>query len=121
MHTHWTFVPIIVTMSSLLALDDIAQVSLPSVPEAVGPFLLDQADWTASVRALVSGTATLVVKNGAGDTLASKAIAATGLHLFRPVVQVIDQTDRLRFGFSGVGIGLADVTVTGWLKIMTLT
>lgn len=110
------FIPLVVPMSSLLASDDIAQVIVPSIP-GYSALQLDAHDWSVSARALISGTATLVIKNGAGTTLASKALTAAGVFAFTPSVSMINAGDRLRFGFTGLGLGLQDVCVTGWLRM----
>lgn len=109
-------VPVNVAMSSLLAVDDIAQVIVPSIP-GYSALQTDWHDWSVSARALISGTATLVVRNGAGTLMASRALTAPGVFAFTPTVSMINAGDRLRFGFTGIGLGLQDVNVTGWLRV----
>lgn len=109
-------VPINVAMSSLLAVDDIAQVIVPNIP-GYSALQTDWHAWSVSARALISGTATLVVRNGAGTLMASRALSAPGVFAFTPTVSMINAGDRLRFGFTGIGLGLQDVNVTGWLRV----
>ncbi len=111
-----SLVPITVTFSSLLAADDLARVIVPS-PPGVTSIKLDAHDWSVSARVLLAGTATLVVKNAAGTTLASRAITGAEGFSFTPAVSSINPGDVLRFGFTGLGVGLQDVCVTAWLKL----
>src|SRR5262245_1855598 len=119
MYEPYTLVPLVICFSSLLAADDIAQVNIPSVDDGSARVQIDACDWAFSLRALISGTASLVVKRGDGTTIATAARTSAGITLFRPTVSLISMGDRLRFGLTGVGVGLADVSVTGWLKIPT--
>lgn len=113
---HFGFIPISVNMSSLLAVDNITHHPTLALP-GVTSYKIDAYPWSVNARVLISGTATLVVKNGAGTTLATKAITSAGVSTFTPSVSTITAGDRFMFGFSGVGIGLGDVSVTGWLKM----
>lgn len=108
--------PIVVPMPSLLATDDVCRVTIPTIP-GYATIQLDAVPWSISTRALISGTATMNVKNGAGTTVASRAITAAGVFSFTPTTSTIAAGDVLRFGFSGLGLGLSDVCVTAWLKM----
>lgn len=111
--------PIVVPMPSLLAADDVVRVTVPTIP-GYATIQLDAHAWSVSVRSFLSGTATVVVKNGAGTTLASRAITAAGVFSFTPTTATIAAGDVLRFGFSGLGLGLGDVCVTAWLKMPSI-
>jgi hypothetical protein len=108
--------PITVVISSLVVSDDINRVLIPTILNHPN-VTIDTVPWSVSAKALVSGTATLVIKNDAGTLLATKAITAAGSFNFTPIVSTINAGDNLHFGFSGIGLGLSDVCVTGWLKV----
>lgn len=105
-------VPIVVPLTSLLAVDDIAQVLMPG-----SSLTYIIAGISASCRVLTSGTATLVVKNAAGATITSIVLTAGGVVAGALALDTIAAGDKLRFGFSGVGVGLVDVTATVWIKM----
>lgn len=111
--------PLVVPMPSLLATDDVCRITVPTIP-GYSTIQLDACPWSVSSRALLSGTATMNVKNGAGTTVASRAITAAGVFSFTPTVSTIAAGDVLRFGFSGLGLGLSDVCVTAWLKMPSI-
>lgn len=102
--------------STLLVADDLARVPIPSILNHPN-VKIDSVPWSLSARALLSGTATIVVKNNAGTVLASRAITAAGTYTFTPTVSTINAGDTLRFGMTGLGLGLSDVSVTAWLRV----
>ena len=110
-HEAFHLVPINVTMSSLLAVDDIGQVLMPGTETYVISGI------SASCRALISGTATLIAKNGAGSTIASINLIAGSIVVGSLSIASIVGGDKIRLGFTGIGIGLADVVVTVWVKM----
>lgn len=114
-HEPYHLVPINVTMSSLLVTDDVGQVLAP------GSDTYTIAGISASCRALVSGTATLIVKNAAGSTVTSIALSAGSIIAGTLSISTIAGGDKLRFGFTGIGVGLADVVVTAWLRMPSVT
>lgn len=110
-HEAFHMVPINVTLSSLLAVDDIAQVIMP------GSDTYTITSISASCRLLTSGTATLVCKNGAGSTVTSIVLTAGAIVAGTLSISTITGGDKFRLGFSGIGIGLADVIATIWIKM----
>lgn len=121
MYEPYILTPLVLQMSSPLALEDIAQIVIPRLAgNGVGMIALDAQDWSVSARKLDGGTAILVCKNGAGQLVVSVPISEEGFFTFTPLIAKIATGDRLRFGFSNVGTGLADVTVTAWLKLPSM-
>lgn len=102
------FIPVCCTLNSLLAVDDLAQVVIP--------FSARIHSISSSCRALVSGTATVVVKNTAGSTIGSVDMTAAGQFTnLAPSITTLAANDKLRFCMSGIGVGLADVCIVVWL------
>jgi len=99
-----------VSLGTLAVADDIAQ-----IPNAtLGPLRIRRV--FASARLLTLGTATVIVKNGGGVTVGSVPLAAPGpvVNDVAPAVLTILAGGRLRFGFTGLGTGLGDVTAGVW-------
>lgn len=118
-HEPYVAVPISVQFSSLLAANDIAQAVVPGTGSDVYTIMFA----SASCRALVSGTATPVVLNGAGSTIFSLALSGAApltATSSSPSVATIVGGDKLRFGLSGIGVGLSDVSVTVWIKMISV-
>lgn len=110
-HEAYHLVPINITMTSLLAADDIGQVLMPGSETYV------IAGISASCRALISGTATLIAKNGAGSAITSINLTAGAVVAGSLSIASIVGGDKIRLGFTGIGIGLADVVATVWIKM----
>lgn len=115
---HEPFVRCIISvqMSTLLAVNDIARVVMPGT----GSDTYSIESCSVSARALVSGTATVVVLNGAGTSIFSIPMSGTApitSSSSSPGVSTIAGGDMFRIGFSGIGVGLQDVSVNIVVKM----
>lgn len=110
-------IPLVINFPTLAILDDIAVVPLPLIEDGAGRVQLDYADWAFTARALTSGTATLVIKRNDGTIIGTASLTVPGTVVFRPSQSTLAMGNRLRFGLSGIGVGLLDVSVVGWIKL----
>ena len=110
---HW--VPVTFGFPTLVAADDVVRAVLPALSG------MELGVLSIGVRAITSGTATMVLKNAAGTTLASMAVTAAGTSTTTPSPISVASGETLRFGFSGIGVGLLDVSVCQWVKMPSTT
>ena len=110
-HDPFHFVPITHTFIELLAVDDLIRDVLPSIDGMV----LGQL--SVSTRGITSGTATFRLKNLAGTVLATLSISAGGVLTTTPSPTPVASGETLRWGFSGIGIGLAGVSICQWISM----
>lgn len=101
-----------VAMSTLTVADDVA-----TFLNVSGHNIRVRRLW-ASARVLTLGTATVIVKNALGNTVGSIPLASPGpvfndIPTSPPNITVMSG-GRLRFGFTGIGTGLVDVTAGLW-------
>lgn len=110
-HEPFVLVPMVTQLASLLIADNLAQVPIP------GSDTYTIVGISASCRALTSGPATVIVKNAAGGTITTITLSAGAMAAGTLSITTIAGGDKMRMGMTAVGIGLADVTVTAWVRM----
>ena len=110
-------VPVVIFIQSPVVNVEHARVP---VPPFSGENAVEIAYSSLSVRVLTSGSPVMQVRNPAGNVLISYAIGGAGVTVGNVQIDTLAIGDHLRFGFTNIGVGLADVCCTVWLKLPTL-
>ena len=112
-HEPFVLVPIVTQLAAGLVTDNLAQVLVAG--PASDTYTISGI--SSACRNLTAGTATVVVKNNAGSIITTINLSSGAIVSGALAITTIVGGDRLRMGLTSLGIGLADITVTVWLRM----
>lgn len=111
-HEAYSYVAIVVPMTTLTVANEIAIVNIPMA--ATIQYI------SGSLRAMVSGTQTITIKNDGGTTLGSVSWSAAGASTGTVNSASINANDNIHFNITSLGVSVTDCAVTVWLRVASL-
>ena len=103
------YIPVIVPLTTLAVADNISIVGIPANSTIMSI--------NGSLRTLVSGTQTVLVKNDTGTTLGTITWVASGTTSGTVNSSAVLANDSLHFNITSLGVSAVDCTVNVWLKV----